>query len=351
MSRPDLSCAARVPTSRRSLDRTALFLGLGLCAFLGCSRATGMTGEEDVDSVAFISGSDASVFPVDLSWNSTFLEAELTNHLGMRLVVIPQGEFLMGSIDSEDDWNADETPHRVRISRPFYLAAHEVTVAQFRRFVDATGYKTDAEKSDSVSVGFNVSAGRLEDLHQLNWRHPIIPQGDDHPVVHVSWNDAVAFCRWLSGMEGKPYRLPTEAEWEYACRAGSRTRYWSGDDEESVRRVANFNGPRSGQTGAAGSSGTRLLFTLPVGSLPKNDFGLCDMHGNVMEWCSDWYDREYYHHSSASDPQGPPSGSHRVTRGGSFVLRPWSGRSANRCARAPSNYGPDLGFRVAMACR
>jgi formylglycine-generating enzyme len=302
---------------------------------LGCTQPTAMIGPADRES-----GAGEGPAP----------EPELTNGLGMKLVCIFPGEFFMGSPNSEDDWDGDETPHRVRISRPFYLAAHEVTVAQFRRFVEAAGYKTEAEKNDNYSRGFDMSTGRFDSLRQLDWRRPSFPQGDDHPVVHVSWNDAVAFCRWLSGTESKEYRLPTEAEWEYACRAGNRTRYSSGDDEESVRRVANFIGPESGRT-AAGSSRLPLRFTLPAGSLPKNDFHLYDMHGNVTEWCSDWYDKDYYRRSPSSDPQGPPAGSHRVTRGGSFHLRPWCGRSANRNAEVPTYHSFDLGFRVAMTCR
>ena len=158
----------------------------------------------------------------------------------MKLVLIPSGECLIGSPESEQDANLNETPwHRVLISKPFYLGAHEVTVGQFRRFVNATGYKTDAEAGGVNANGFTSETGFSTD-QQYNWRNPGFAQTDDHPVVNVTWDDAVAFCRWLSDKEGKRYRLPTEAEWEYACRAGTTTRFPNGDQEDRLREIANI---------------------------------------------------------------------------------------------------------------
>ena len=124
----------------------------------------------------------------------------------------------------------------MRITKPFYLGVYEVTVGQFGKFVSDTGYKTDAERNKDFegAFGFNAATGKFEQNKGYSWRQVGFPQGDDHPVVNVSHNDAVAFCAWLSRKEGQTYRLPTEAEWEYACRAGTTTRYYHGDDPEGL---------------------------------------------------------------------------------------------------------------------
>ena len=182
---------------------------------------------------------------------------EITNSIGMKLVLIPAGEFMMGSAESAEevarafrDYGAppaglfkDEHPqHRVRITQPFYLGVHEVTVGQFRKFVEETGYKTDAEKGTGGikgAVGVDAKTGEFGSSEEYSWRNAGFEQTDEHPVVNVSWNDAVAFCDWLSRKEGKTYRLPKEAEWEYACRAGTTTRYYYGDDPEGLASVGN----------------------------------------------------------------------------------------------------------------
>ena len=146
-------------------------------------------------------------------------------------------------------------------------------------------------------------------------------------MVNVSWNDAVAFCKWLSRKEGKTYRLPTEAEWEYACRAGTTTRYYSGDDPETLAKVGNVADaavkakfPDWKFTIKANDG---YVFTAPVGKFKPNAFGLYDMHGNAWQWCADWYGPEYYAKSLADDPTGPASGNGRVLRGGSWYYRPF----------------------------
>ena len=153
-------------------------------------------------------------------------------------------------------------------------------------------------------------------------------------MVNVSWNDAVAFCKWLSKKEGKTYRLPTEAEWEYACRAGTTTRYYSGDDPETLAKVGNVADaaakakfPDWKYTIKANDG---YVFTAPVGKFKPNAFGLYDMHGNAWQWCADWYGAEYYAASPADDPTGPDSGNGRVLRGGSWNDRPYYSRSAFR---------------------
>ncbi|HUG89325.1 MAG TPA: formylglycine-generating enzyme family protein, partial [Planctomycetaceae bacterium] len=177
------------------------------------------------------------------------------NSLGMTLVRIEPGEFLMGSPAAEAGRDDDEQQHRVRITKAFYLGAHEVTLGQFRRFVDAAKYQT--ERDGEGGYGWNESEGTIEGRKpEYTWRNTGWPQTDGHPVVNVTWNDAVAFCNWLSRQEQLPehyrirgdtvtkvggagYRLPTEAEWEYACRAATTTRYWHGDDPEGLAQIAN----------------------------------------------------------------------------------------------------------------
>ena len=279
---------------------------------------------------------------------------------GMKLVLIPAGEFLMGSPDSDNEADPNEKPqHRVRITRPFYMGATEVTVGQFRRFVEATGYRTDAERvgkdARAWTWGWNEQAKKfeIETGPKSSWRDLGFSQSDEHPVVCVSWNDAVAFCEWLTQQEKTTYRLPTEAEWEYACRAGTKTRFWSGDDPMTLAATANVadetaktwipnlpivNGVKDG-----------YIFTAPVGRFRANPWGLFDMHGNVHEWCSDGYDGEYYKRSPDNDPLGAVHSSLRVTRGGGFD---WDSRvrSARRTSLSadftPEGRSCTIGFRI-----
>lgn len=278
---------------------------------------------------------------------------EVTNSIGMKLALIPAGEFLMGSADDDKDALSDEKPqHTVRLTKAFYLGKYEVTVGQFRAFVRATGYQTDAEKSDGM-YSYNPDNGKFEKQKDRNWTNPGLTQTDDHPVIGVSHNDAVAFCQWLSKQEGKTYRLPTEAEWEYACRGKTTTRYQHGDDPEGLAKVGNvadasakakfpdWTWPIKADDG--------FIFTAPVGKFRPNAFGLYDMHGNVWEWCHDWYDSDYYKGEEAKvDPQGPLKGATlRVLRGGSWFLRPRYVRSSDRGRFTPDNRNFNIGFRVA----
>lgn len=299
---------------------------------------------------------------------------QLINSLGMKLVLIPPGEFMMGSRESSDElarayaqykmfdqydpepkWFDCEHPlHRVQITKPFYLAAHHATVGQFRRFVTDTGYVTDAEKATGPkgrkgADGVDPATGKW--IHaDYSWRNAGFEQTEEHPVANVSWNDAMAFCGWLSRKEGKTYRLPTEAEWEYACRAGTTTRYHCGDDLEGLAQVANVadaavRNKFGWQQTIGGSDG--FVFTSPVGSLRPNAFGLYDMHGNVWQWCMDWYDKNYYSRSPVEDPTGPDSGRTRVLRGGAWFDRPHLVRSASRIWGEPSYRDTNSGFRIA----
>ena len=229
-------------------------------------------------------------------------KGSFTNSLKMKLVLIPAGKFTMGSPESEKGRHTNEEQHEVEIKEAFFLGIHEVRVRDFRAFVEEDGYKTEAEKAGDKDT----------------WKNALITQPEDHPVVRVSWNDAQAFCAWLSKKEGKKYRLPTEAEWEYACRAGTKTRFHSGDDLAGLKEVANF-----------GNS-----FTTPVGQFKANAFGLFDMHGNVYEWCEDLYEKGI---------------SGRVIRGGGYDWcdYPANCRSAFRTWNEPSKRYAWLGFRLA----
>ncbi len=238
----------------------------------------------------------------------------MTNSIGMKVALIPAGEFLMGS--SEENLTQaeqlvpgfkreaadDEQPQRrVQITRPFYLGVHEVTLGQFLKFYHDAGYKVDAEKDGKGGWGYDPNNKELpfgQKKQYVPWDWGFAGQTPEHPVVNVSWNDATAFCEWLSRKEGQTYRLPTEAEWEYACKAGTTTVYQSGDDPETLAKVGNI---ADGTAKAKFSSWSDTIsardgyvFTAPVGRFSANAFGLYDMHGNAYEWCSDWYDGKYY---------------------------------------------------------
>lgn len=301
--------------------------------------------------------------------------ARLTNSLGMQFVLVPAGSFMMGSDEVPQalarDYPqleakrftdlADEAPrHRVVISRAFYLGQHEVTVGQFRRFVQASGYRAESDADGTGGYGYNPrydpAATERGDAFEgrdtrYSWRNPGFAQGDDHPVVNVTWNDAQALAAWLSAREGRRYRLPTEAEWEYACRAGARTRYAHGDDPKGLLANANVfdqdsaaNWPRWRQQALPGRDG--YAFTAPVGSFAPNAFGLHDMSGNAWEWTADWYGEDYYARSPAVDPQGPQQGSVRVRRGGSWHTWPLYARCAYRNWNTEQTRYPLVGMRL-----
>ncbi|MHC4402518.1 MAG: formylglycine-generating enzyme family protein [Planctomycetota bacterium] len=318
----------------------------------------------------------------------------ITNSIGMKLVLIPPGEFMMGSRESADElmkafgkrnchYPFDQFPrHRVRITQGFYLGAYHVTVGQFRHFVEKTGYETEAEvgtpRSEHGGSGGSLYPELPPDKHRngtisYTWRNPGFRQADDHPVLEVSWDDAVAFCRWLSRKEGKTYRLPTEAEWEYACRAGTTTRYYNGDDPEKLPELANIRDgtfretrfkrirERSKERGSFPVLDSRLdyvirakdgyMYTSPVGAFKPNAWGVYDMHGNAWQWCADGYDSEYYRVSPRDDPQAPPRTfngvDRRVVRGASWACSAYDARSATRPVGWWHFTATDLlGFRV-----
>ena len=252
---------------------------------------------------------------------------------------IPAGEFLMGSPLAEDGREDDEGPQlAVRVTRQFHLGVCPVTRAQFARFVQDTGFTTQAETDGQSWTWEQVAWGQVA---KASWREPGIAQGDDHPVVCVCWNDAVAFCEWLSRKSGWPIRLPTEAEWEYACRAGTDTAFNTGamistDQANYDGRVAYGGGPKGVFQGT----------TTPVDSFKPNAWGLFDMHGNAWEWCSDWQDK--YSQQPVADPAGPAKALWRVLRGGCWINGPRVCRSASRGGGEPAAHSHYFGFRIAV---
>ena len=251
----------------------------------------------------------------------------ITNSIGMKLALIPPGKFLMGSPADEAEHDTDESQHEVVITKPFYMGVYEVTQREYERVMPK-----------NLSVFNSKNGGSPE-----------------HPVDQVLWQEAVEFCKKLSELPeeksaGRVYRLPTEAEWEYACRAGTKTVFYFGNSLSSTQ--ANFNGrfPYSGMD----EGGAYLQKTAKVGSYKPNAFGLYDMHGNVAEWCSDWYDPEYYGHSPKEDPQGPAKGVvatgfggfYHVVRGGSWLDEGRGCRAAYRFRYMPSDRYRIVGFRV-----
>ena len=299
--------------------------------------------------------------PSDSGQTNKATPVEITNSIGMKLRLISAGEFQMGSPNSDRAANREkEQPrHLVKITKSFYMDIHEVTVGQFRRFVQAEKYRTEAERDGNGAWGYDATRRNLQGKPQYNWKNVGWQQQDNHPVVNVTWNDASAFCRWLSRKEGTTYRLPTEAEWEYSCRAGTSSPYSSGDDVASLQSIANIadssfsqkipSRPKSPQSWDDG-----YPFTAPVGSFQRNDWGLYDMHGNVREWCQDWY-APYGSKKVLSDPAGPAQGQsfadgpHHVLRGGAFGDQPGYVRSADRATYPPGVRILDIGFRVARS--
>jgi len=280
-------------------------------------------------------------------------ERQFANSIGLRFARIEPGSFLMG-FEGEPlppdlagrphrrEGDFDERPaHRVTLSRAFYLGVFEVTNAQYEQF----------------DPGHRQLRGKLG-----------FSKNDDEAVVFVSWGDAVRFCEWLSKKEGLPYRLPTEAEWEYACRAGTATRFHTGDSLPKVSdlregKPASPAYPPEGVKPSGGKGEFRRnarqtwfpdpahpskddVVALTVGQTPPNAWGLCDMHGNVEEWCSDWYGA--YEAGDQADPVGRADGDFRVTRGGSHSTELFYLRSANRSGALPDERSWLIGFRVAL---
>jgi formylglycine-generating enzyme required for sulfatase activity len=238
----------------------------------------------------------------------------ITNSIGMEMVLIKHGKFILRSQKTElgnggKHIEDESLQHEVRISRDFYMGQTEVTQGQWKAIMGTEPWKGKEH----------------------------VKEGENYPASYVSWFQAGEFCKKLSKQEekqGRKYRLPTEAEWEYACRAGSKTAYSFGESSKSLGNYAWFNGNSNGQTH-------------PVGEKKANAWGLYDMHGNVWEWCSDWYGA--YPNGAVSDPVGPRKGSFRVLRGGCWIVEAPFCQSALRRCNFPSGSGSYYGFRVALS--
>ena len=253
-------------------------------------------------------------------------------------VYVAPGSFRMGSARSESRRKEDEVPHPVTLSRGFFIQSKEVTISQWQRFAASSGYKTQAEVQEGAYA--------MEDFfwkksREYSWQNPGFKQSEEHPVTCITYADALAFIKWLNKNGKYHYRLPTEAEWEYAARAGSGDAFSTGSCISSEH--ANLNANVSWGECSAGkfSEGTT-----PVGSYAPNSWGLFDMHGNVAEWCRDWYGS--YPTGSDLDPLGPSAGTERVTRGGGWVAYAYNARSAHRGAKVPEAAYSDLGMRLVV---
>lgn len=302
--------------------------------------------------VTLTAGGEESIpahLTVALEPGETFRDRLKDGSLGPKMVVIPAGKFPMGSPEDEKGRDSDEGPqHRVRISKAFALGVTEVTVTAFRGFVEGTGYRTSAEQGDGC-YAWTGSSWELD--KKLHWRKPGFEQGGDHPVVCVSWRDATAYAKWLSGQTGEDYRLPTEAEWEYATRAGTNTRYYWGNEEEPACRHANCCDTNCEYPWKS-SCDDGYKNTAPVGRFQPNGFGLFDTSGNVWEWTADCWHGDYENAPEDGRAWGEEDGGNcarRVLRGGSWSSKPRRLRSADRSRGAPDDRNDRIGFRLARA--
>lgn len=284
----------------------------------------------------------------------TFADDLAAGGQGPTMVVLPVGSFQMGSPEGEEGRRSYEGPrHQVTFSNGFAFSRTEVTVGEFRRFVEATGYTTDAENSGSSSV-YSEDSGRVERRNGIYWIHDFYGDRADAnlPVIHVSWNDAVAYTEWLSEQTGESYRLPSEAEWEYAVRGDTTSPYWWGSGAPG-RVVENLTGERD--RSEAGRSwnrsfqgyGDNFWGPAPAGRFESNPFGLMDIGGNVSEWVEDCWHDSYARAPGDGSAWVNPGCDRRVVRGGSWGSPPDRTRSAYRISGAPTTHTTQVGIRVA----
>jgi len=261
-------------------------------------------------------------------------EAErFIQELEKGMVLIKGNCFIAG--DTFDDGYDNEKPVHTVCVDDFYIGKYEVTVGEFKQFIDETGYKTEAETGDGIYYLAGGLGGEVQKDIDRNWHNPGFDQKDSHPVVGVSWNDVQRYTDWLNKKSGMNFRLPTEIEWEYAARSGGKTEKWSGTSSESeLVEYAWYNASSE-------------LETHPVGQKKPNGLGIYDMSGNAWEWCSDWYEKDYYENSQKNNPKGPSNGSFRVGRGGCYGSLSKNIRVTNRVGNLPEHRDCYKGFRLA----
>jgi formylglycine-generating enzyme len=260
------------------------------------------------------------------------LSLPLSKDVKLELLLIPSGRFQQGSPATEPKRGQDENQREVTLTRDFYLGKFPVTCIQFDAFVNETHYQTEAERGTSGGFGWDGSA--LKQDKRFTWQRPGFPQDDQYPVTIISYDDALAFCSWLSRKTGRTFTLPSEAQWEYACRAGSTTAWHNGDDEQRAGEVAWFKPAAQNRTH-------------PVDSFKPSAWGLY-ISGNVYEWCRDWY--APYPAAPVTDPEQTNATlsdkPRRVLRGGSWMREVQHTRSAARFRNTPGSRNADNGFRV-----
>jgi formylglycine-generating enzyme required for sulfatase activity len=296
----------------------ALLVGLGLAACLAVVRAAGA----DAPPLLVAPFDAAQARAGQQAWAEHLgAKIEWTNTIGLKLILIPPGEFQMGSPTNELWREENETQHRVRVTRPFYLGMYEVTQAEYQQLVgkNPSSFSPDGESREKVK---DIDTGRL-------------------PVDRVSGIDADKFCQKLGEQERRQYRLPTEAEWEYACRAGTQTPFSFGSSHDGT--LANSDGQFPYRSAAPGP---HLRRPSKVGSYQPNAFGLYDMHGNAWEWCLDGYGKDYYSQATLDDPPGPGKSTYRVLRSGSWNDSANGSRSAYRHYLEAAVRDFNLGLRV-----
>jgi formylglycine-generating enzyme len=285
-------------------------------------------------------------------------QESFANSLGMKMVRIPAGAFVMGSSETDIAWALgtlapgqplsleNEFPfHKVRLTRPFFIGETPVTVGQFRRFAEDTGYMTDAEAENGGQI-FNADNSRFEQKAGSSWKNPGFPVSDNQPVTMVSWDDAQAFVEWLASKEKLPYKLPTEAQWEYACRGGQHLSHFPWGDGLPDGKRANYADSSSGLEWRDRNADDGYKYGAPVGTYEANPFGLYDMAGNVLQWVRDYYSEDYYRFTPEVDPEGPGQGENRITKGGDFTSSAAALRCAFRGWSRPEGAFYNTGFRV-----
>ena len=339
--RPD-SYLTRFWSIGLAYSETILILGLGLgfspmqkaCLAVALLLAmnVAVSAEESIESLSSASG------PIVAERSYSI------DDLNLAMVWIKPGTFTMGSPSTERHRERDERQHQVTITNGFWLGACEVTVDQWAVFARVSGYQTEAERGDGISQWIR---GQWQRVPKSSWNNPGFAQTGVHPVVGISWNDASEFCAWLTARERDAgrmspnfrYTLPTEAQWEYACRAGYDGPYFP--DVKSLNDEIWFRFG-DGLGGILAEDNTH-----PTGQRRPNAWGLYDVHGNVFEWCHDWYTPELADH--AIDPKGAEVGTERVCRGGAWSSYGKCVRSALRGRDFPNSRGNNLGFRPCLA--